>query len=68
MTDIDDMWWGLLGAGVLGHAGRCKTAELEEVPMQIVGALDVHRRQITFKTLDAGERGELARPDQPGGT
>jgi transposase len=25
--------------------------ELEEVPMQIVGALDVHRRQITFKTL-----------------
>src|SRR5712691_7001936 len=28
-----------------------KTAELEEVPMQIVGALDVHRRQITFKTL-----------------
>jgi hypothetical protein len=29
-----------------------KTVELEEVPMQIVGALDVHRRQITFKTLD----------------
>jgi transposase len=25
--------------------------ELEEVPMQIVGALDVHRRQITYKTL-----------------
>src|SRR5437868_2706314 len=30
----------------------CKTAELEEVPMQIVGALDVHRRQITFLTLE----------------
>jgi transposase len=29
-----------------------KTAELEEVPMQIVGALDVHRRQITFRTLE----------------
>jgi transposase len=26
--------------------------ELEEVPMQIVGALDVHRRQITYKTLE----------------
>src|SRR5437899_2358078 len=25
--------------------------ELEEVPMQIVGALDAHRRQITHKTL-----------------
>jgi hypothetical protein len=25
--------------------------ELEEVPMQIVGALDVHRRQITFEAL-----------------
>jgi transposase len=28
------------------------TVELEEVPMQIVSALDVHRRQITYKTLD----------------
>src|SRR6266511_3673935 len=26
--------------------------ELEEVPMTIVVALDVHRRQITYKTLD----------------
>jgi transposase len=34
--------------------------ELEEVPMGIVGALDVHRRQITFKTLDA-ETGEVRR-------
>ena len=22
MDDIDDMWWGLPGAGVLVHAGR----------------------------------------------
>src|SRR6266545_1847845 len=29
-----------------------KTVELEEVPMEIVGALDVHRRQITTKTLE----------------
>jgi hypothetical protein len=28
------------------------TVELEQVPMQIVGALDVHRRQIAFRTLD----------------
>src|SRR6266540_300668 len=31
--------------------GSFKTVELEEVPMQIVGALDLHRRQITYKTL-----------------
>src|SRR6266542_522613 len=37
-----------------------KTVELEEVPMQIVGALDVHRRQITFKTLELAS-GESAR-------
>src|SRR4051795_4012164 len=41
-----------------------KTVELEEVPMQIVGALDVHRRQITFRTLElaSGEsrRGRIA--------
>jgi transposase len=30
----------------------------EEVPMQIVGAMDVHRRQITTKTLDL-ETGEV---------
>jgi hypothetical protein len=34
--------------------------ELEEVPMEIVGALDVHRRQITYKTL-ALESGEVGR-------
>jgi len=34
--------------------------ELEEVPMQIVSALDVHRRQITCKTVDL-ESGEMWR-------
>src|ERR1700733_6171321 len=40
------------------HALSCQRTELEEVPMEIVGALDVHRRQITYATLD-GETGEL---------
>jgi len=36
------------------------STELEEVPMAIVVALDVHRRQITYKTLDR-ESGEVRR-------
>src|SRR5215218_4718267 len=40
--------------------GSFKTVELEEVPMQIVGALDVHRRQITYKTLEPAS-GESSR-------
>jgi transposase len=40
--------------------GSFKTVELEEVPMQIVSALDVHRRQITYKTLELGS-GEVRR-------
>jgi transposase len=36
------------------------TMELEEALMQIVGALDVHRRQITYKTMDR-ETGEVRR-------
>jgi transposase len=36
------------------------SAELEEVPMAIVVALDVHRRQITYKSLDR-ESGEVRR-------
>src|SRR6266508_4680175 len=40
--------------------GAFKTVELEEVPMQIVSALDVHRRQITYKTLELGS-GEVRR-------
>jgi hypothetical protein len=40
------------------------STELEEVPMTIVVALDVHRRQITYKTLDR-ESGEVRRgPDR----
>jgi hypothetical protein len=34
--------------------------ELEEVSMEIVVALDVHRKQITYKTLDR-ETGEVKR-------
>src|SRR6266542_2839618 len=37
-----------------------KTVELEEVSMQIVSALDVHRRQITYKTVDL-ESGQVWR-------
>src|SRR6266498_2563730 len=36
------------------------STELEEVPMRIVVALDVHRRQITYKTLNR-ESGEVWR-------
>jgi transposase len=36
------------------------TLELEEALMRIVGALDVHRRQITYKTVDR-ETGEVGR-------
>jgi transposase len=54
------MWWDLLGTGVLEHAGRFKTTELEEVPMRIVCALDVHRRQITYAIVDV-RSGEVSR-------
>jgi hypothetical protein len=32
--------------------GVCAPPELEEVPMPIVGGLDIHRKQITFDYLD----------------
>src|SRR6266480_888084 len=42
--------------------------EREEVPMPIVGGLDIHREQITFDYLDTvtGEvkRGQIAPPDR----
>jgi hypothetical protein len=42
--------------------------ELEEVPMGIVGGLDIHRRQITFDYLDTGtgqvSRGKIAPADR----
>jgi hypothetical protein len=34
------------------------STELEEVPMRIVGALDVHRRQITYRAALAEDGGE----------
>src|SRR5881397_4309777 len=47
-------------------AGR--PGELEEVPMPIVGGLDIHRKQITFDYLDTatGEirRGQIAPADR----
>src|SRR5580704_16721932 len=48
--------------------GCAPSRELEEVPMPIVGGLDIHRRQITFDYLDAvtGEvkRGQIAPADR----
>src|SRR6266545_1463842 len=47
----------------------CAPAELEEVPMPIVGGLDIHRKQITFDYLDTvtGQvrRGQVAPADRP---
>src|SRR5262245_35744206 len=42
------------------HAVSLMSTELEEVPMRLVVALDVHRRQITYKSLDR-ESGEVRR-------
>jgi transposase len=43
-------------------------SELEEVPMPIVGGLDIHRKQITFDYLDTGtgqvRRGQIAPADR----
>jgi hypothetical protein len=48
------MWRDPLGAGasVLGEPGRWFHRVLEEVPMGIVGGLDLHRKQITFDVVD----------------
>src|SRR6266487_3191751 len=50
----------------LGRLGR--PGELEEVPMPIVGGLDIHRKQLTFDYLDTvtGEvrRGQIAPADR----
>ena len=32
--------------------GACAPSELEEVPMPIVGGLDIDRKQLTFDYLD----------------
>ena len=49
--------------------GACVRAlELEEVPMPIVGGLDIHRKQITFDYLDTGtgqvRRGQITPADR----
>src|ERR1700752_843663 len=42
--------------------------ELEEVPMPIVGGLDIHRKQLTFDYLDTStgqvQRGQVAPADR----
>src|SRR6185437_11966102 len=50
------------------HGGRAPPPELEEVPMPIVGGLDIHRKQITFDYLDTAtgqvRRGQLSPADR----
>src|SRR5271169_2804734 len=50
------------------HGGVCAPLELEEVPMPIVGGLDIHRKQLTFDYLDTvtGEvkRGQISPADR----
>src|SRR5436190_4946541 len=50
------------------RAGAWAPVELEEVPMPIVGGLDIHRRQLTFDYLDTvtGEvrRGQIVPADR----
>src|SRR5713226_6903935 len=48
------------GSSVVRTRCRFQSTELEEVSMGIVVALDVHRKQITYKTLDR-ETGEVKR-------
>ena len=51
------------------HGGVCAPPELEEVPMPIVGGLDIHRKQITFDYLDTGPgRCSAARSARPTGS
>src|SRR5690349_23203909 len=52
----------------MSHGAACAPAELEEVPMPIVGGLDIHRKQITFDYLDTEtgqvRRGQIAPADR----
>src|ERR1700746_2340962 len=52
----------------MSHGAACAPAELEEVPMPIVGGLDIHRKQITFDYLDTGtgqvRRGQISPADR----
>jgi hypothetical protein len=49
-----------LGTGVSEHA-VVQDLELEEVPMEIVGALVAHRRQITYARRDKSRFSRLSK-------
>ena len=48
----DDMCWGTPSVQTLVAMASVMFQELEEVPMTMVGGLDVHRQQITFDYVD----------------
>ena len=48
----DEMCWGTPSAQTLVDMASVMFQELEEVPMTMVGGLDVHRQQITFDYVD----------------
>ena len=60
--------WVTLDRVGISHGGACVPSEREEVPMPIVGGLDIHRKQLTFDYLDTvtGEvkRGQIAPADR----
>ena len=41
--------------------------ELEEVPMGIIGGLDIHRKQLTFDYVDDGHGSGVTGADRSGG-
>ena len=49
-----------MGRAGNSRGGVCVPSEREEVPMPIVGGLDIHRKQITFDYLDT-ETGQVRR-------
>src|SRR6478752_1469703 len=48
----DEMCWGTPSVQTLVAMASVMFQELEEVPMTMVGGLDVHRQQITFDYVD----------------
>jgi transposase len=62
--------YGFAGTDSLSAVKPIKSQEHEEVPMAIVGGIDVHRRQLTFDYCDraTGElcRGRIAPADRQG--
>ena len=53
ITTKDDMCWGTPSVQTLVAMASVMFQELEEVPMTMVGGLDVHRQQITFDYVDS---------------